>query len=129
MPESDREARVRRFNYATSRYEKDLERDRAERSARLRVQWASIRRAHPELCDLPPAKTSTRSATTSTRKVGSAPWAVRELHSDGRYEWYRVSDGSESGARALAERLRKTSAGRLEALQMGNGKAGRMTTR
>ena len=110
-------------------YEAALEKERADRRARGRradAIWKNICFEHPELRARPPVTTSTRPATAD-RKASSAPWAVREMHSDGRYEWYRASGNSESEARALAERLRRTSAGKVEAMQMGGGRSGRTT--
>lgn len=128
-PETDQEARRRLWEHATRGFEKAKERERQERAADARRReaiWKNVCMEHPELRRLPLATTPTRSATID-RVVGSAPWAVRESYSDGRAEWYRVSDGSESEARSLADRLRKTSQGRIEAMQMGGSKSGRTT--
>jgi hypothetical protein len=131
MPvETDQEARIRQHRHATQGFEKAKEQERQERAAAARRRdaiWKNICFEHPELRRLPLAATPTRSATVD-RKAGTAPWAVREMFGDGRAEWYRV-DGSESGARDLAERLRKTSQGRVEAMQMGGGRTGRGVTR
>ncbi len=129
MTETDREARIRQHRHATRGFEQAQEKERKDRAADVRRRagiWANILLEYPEMRARTPVTTPTRSATVA-RKVGSAPWAVRETFSDGRAEWYRVGDGSESNARDLAERLRKTSQGRVEAMQMGGAKSGRTT--
>jgi hypothetical protein len=126
--ETDQEARRRQWEHATRGFEEAQQQERQERVAAARrrdATWANMCLEHPELRRLPMASTSTRSATVTR---GSAPWAVRVMHNDGRAEWHKA-DGSESGARDLAARLRKTSQGKVEVLRMGGGRTDRGTTR
>ena len=96
-----RRKRMRRYRDATRAFADAVEKDRRERLARAsraKGVWANVMMEHPEFRRPSSVQSSTRA--TVEMKVGTAPWAVRESHADGRYTWFTV-DGTEGGAQAF----------------------------